>query len=173
MSEWEAQIDYCRHLGIRPVFLNSHEHVHMFPGLLQPVRRLAARLRIDFVRLPAAEWHGIKGSSGVVRAAAFTLLQLVSGRPHSSEPRLLGVAASGRLDLPHLRARLSRLAPGNYELMCHPGHLDPQAAQHSNLANYHDWQGEFDLLTSEAFAALLREKDIRLTSFADLRERSA
>jgi predicted glycoside hydrolase/deacetylase ChbG (UPF0249 family) len=168
IEEWQAQIQHCIQLGIRPAFVNSHEHVHMLPTLYRRVRALAATFGIRHVRAPGVEWSPRRSPGALARGAAFALLRAFAGRAVTHEPRLLGVLPSGRLDLAYCKWAFGRLVPGSYELMCHPGHADPQARSDPKLAAYHDWQGEFDALTSEGFRTLLAERGVRLIGFEQL-----
>ena len=56
-AEWSAQIERVLASGIRPSHLDSHQHVHVLPGLLDLARELAARYGIPFVRVPVEGWR--------------------------------------------------------------------------------------------------------------------
>ncbi len=165
-AEWDAQIRRCLALGLRPAFLNSHEHVHMWPAL----RRLAMALGVD---------HGIRHIRHVVpdrepsewRATPRHLLLGAMARigpaPRAGTPRFLGLGASGRISLDYLERAFRTLHPGEtYELMCHPGHTPPDAD--SRLRAYHDWEGEWRTLLNPAFRALCARHDITLVRYAEL-----
>ena len=169
LAEWRAQIEHCRSLGLQLAFLNSHEHLHVMPGLYPAVRALAAEFGIRHVRGPSPEW-GRNGSAGALaRNLVFVAARGWAGRAPAGEPTLLGVAPSGRLDLGYCRWRFSRLAPGrSFELMCHPGHADPAARGIPALTEYHDWEAELRTLMSADFRQLLQQHGIVLTTYSGL-----
>src|SRR5438067_2291957 len=73
-------------------------------------------------------------------------------------PRLLGLNESGRLTLGYFQRVLPKLRTGQaYELMCHPGYLEVAQICDARLLAYHDWQGEFELLTSPALESLFEQ----------------
>src|SRR6185369_10451605 len=152
MEEWRMQIRRCCDLGVRPAFLNSHEHIHMLPLLYGRVRSLAAEFGIRHVRAPRAEWVVAFAPADLARNSALSIFSAMSKAAGSDEPRLLGVAKSGRLDVAYLEWRLQRLENGvTYELMCHPGRSDDVALADPKLAAYHDWEGELQTLLSPGF----------------------
>lgn len=167
-QEWRAQIRRCLDLDLRPEFLNSHEHVHMLPPLYRLVLRLASEFGIRFVRQTGPEWRPKLSAGSVIRGVAFSLMHLPVRSTHD-QPVTIGVNPSGRLTLEYCDFRFPRLAGGHsYELMCHPGHRDDAAALHPALTRYHDWEGEFAVLTDPRFRTALEKWDIRLRSYKTL-----
>jgi predicted glycoside hydrolase/deacetylase ChbG (UPF0249 family) len=167
LDEWRAQLDHCRNAGLKLDFLNSHEHMHMLPLLHARVRALAAEFGIPNVRAPHPEWSPGTGLGGAVRSALFGAMQLATPAGAESEPVLIGVAKSGKLDIEYCQWRFARLREGGvYELMCHPGRDDAEARRDPKLADYHDWEGELATITGTAFRSLLEARQIRLVSYA-------
>jgi len=169
-EEWSAQIETVRGAGIEPVFLNSHEHLHMFPGLFSRFTSLARHFSIEWIRVCQPEWS-LTGSSGHwLRTAVFAATGAINSAPADlRHATLIGTAPSGRLQLDYLKTMLTKLQPGRvYELMCHPGKNTPNQA--GNLADYHDWSGEHALLTGNELPQLLRESQVELSSFSQLQQ---
>src|SRR2546423_8154190 len=52
--EWSAQIESFLACGVRPGHLDSHCHLHAYPGLYRLTMRLAARYRLPGVRRACA-----------------------------------------------------------------------------------------------------------------------
>ncbi len=167
-EEFAAQIDRCVALGVSPVFLNSHEHVHMLPGIYGAVVRLARERRIQFVRHSAPDWGYATSSAGVVRNALIQGLSWLQ-RPDGLEarmPRMLGLSVSGRLGLQYLEALGPRLAPdAPAELMCHPGWCESGDISDSALTHYHHWNQELAALLSPEFAALREQFAIEIVGY--------
>lgn len=167
-EEWRAQIEAVLALGLEPRFLNSHEHVHMLPGLFGLSLALAGEYRIPHVRLTRPEWLSPLGLSAVLRNALVQAMAAANRRQASpSGPLFIGLGRSGRLDLAYLRRLFARLKPGGvYELMCHPGHGDP--AVDPRLVAYHAWEQELALLTGPQIKGLYEEFNIRLVNYRGL-----
>jgi predicted glycoside hydrolase/deacetylase ChbG (UPF0249 family) len=76
---------------------------------------------------------------------------------------------SGNLSLDYFRSLFPTLRAGRvYELMCHPGHLDPQEITAPELLAYHCWESELALLQSEEFMGLCRTYQVELVRYRDL-----
>lgn len=168
--EWRAQIERCLDAGLKLQFLNSHEHVHMLPGLFKLVQNLADEYRIAHVRLANADLWRSRGGGAVIRGAIVRTLATVAGR-RVAQPvaRFVGLEASGKLRLADLDAVTAGLQPGRvYELMCHPGRVDRAEVRDPRLLGYHDWEGELATLTDPRSRELLRGRRIRLVGYRDL-----
>jgi predicted glycoside hydrolase/deacetylase ChbG (UPF0249 family) len=169
-AEWRHQIERCLSSGLRPVFLNSHEHLHMLPPLFEQVMGLASEFGIRHVRRSLPEKPSTASPGALVRDAALWALGSATGnRQAASEPRLVGMGISGRIDLAYLRTMLPRLEPAcTYELMCHPGRPPLSASIPPELLAYHGWEQERSTFTSQAFRELLHTANVRLLRFRDL-----
>jgi chitin disaccharide deacetylase len=167
-AEWRAQIEKCIASGLQIRFLNSHEHVHMFPGLYRVIVGLAREFKVPFVRYTQPEFDSAYGLSSFVRSLAIGGLSCVQSRLPQT-PEFVGLAPSGHLDLAYVKKRCARLRSGRiYELMCHPGRHDPIAAAQPHLRHYHDWTGELECLLGESFREALARHDVQLARFRDL-----
>jgi len=172
-AEWRAQIERCISLGLRVRFLNSHEHVHMLPSLHRVAMSLAREFDITHVRRTRTEWR-VRGSPGsVMRNLLLGAIGTMHGRNSGGPaPRMLGLAESGKLGREYLQERLRTLDDGEvYELMCHPGRLDPEEAIDPRIRSYHNWESERTLLCSDDIQQSLGDLGIRLIGFRDLEVR--
>ena len=170
INEWRAQIQRCVQAGLQLEFLNSHEHVHMLPALYPGVLSLAREFNIPHVRAPQPEWGPVWNLAACIRNGVFVTVKMLVPRPPRPEPVLIGVSQSGQLDQAYCEWRFSRLRRGcSYELMCHPGWNDEVALRDPRLGAYHNWEGELQTLTSAEFSGFLRDNQISLASYADLR----
>jgi len=169
-DEWRAQIDRCLEHGLKVRFLNSHEHVHMFPSLFVLIQKLAADYAIPYIRFPDTGIARDGGASGVIRCATLRALAILNRRRLTMPaPRFLGFETSGRLSRATLPGILANLRPGRvYELMCHPGYGVSEGDAGRALRAYHRWDDELACLTSEETRSLLRNNNIWLVGFRDL-----
>lgn len=163
-AEWRAQIERCRTAGLRLRFLNSHEHVHMWPALWRVARALGDEFGIPHLRRVRPEWQG---TQGWLRNLALGLMSMWV--PDAAEPRFLGLAASGRLDEAAVRRALGGLAAGGvYELMCHPGDDDATELDAPHLRTYHAWTLERQTLCAPGLRAWCAERGIVPCGYRDL-----
>lgn len=169
--EWQAQIDRCLAAGLKPVFLNSHEHIHMLPPLFGIAASLARRHGIAHLRFTRVERPARWSAASLLRGAIVGGLQAACAwRSPPPAPRLLGLEPSGRLDEAYLQRIVPRLRPGRvYELMCHPGRFDRQEITDPRLLAYHDWEGELSTLKRPSVRQLLQRAGVQLLRYRDLR----
>jgi predicted glycoside hydrolase/deacetylase ChbG (UPF0249 family) len=166
-KEWCTQIETIRGFGIKPQFLNSHEHIHMLPKLFALAGELAAEYQIPYLRLSDADWLPPFGFSSLLRNVLIkAMASLNSRRISTRSPLFIGLSRSGKLDLAYLQRCFAKFKPGGvYELMCHPGHFDATEITDARLLSYHAWESELALLTGTEFKALCEEYNIKLTNY--------
>ena len=172
-DEWRAQIECCLDAGLQPKFLNSHEHMHMFPGLYPITVDLAAEYGIPHLRHAAPEWPPGPGVSALLRDAIMALLSATNyHRCRRVAPRFMGMGESGRLSADYLQRIHKRLRPGGiYELMCHPGYFDPEEVRDERLLGYHDWEQERRNLSESGLRTLLKDNQVELIGYRHLQIR--
>ena len=174
-DEWRAQVERVRGAGLPIAFLNTHQHVHLWPPLRRLVLRLAADYRVGWVRRLEPEWRESRTPAGFARGAVVTLLQALPPRPAGRgaarrDPLAIpcaGLGPSGRLDVGYLVRLVARLAPGSRtELMCHPGYADPSAPP--PLRGYHAWEQELAALCSAEFREACERHRVVLSRYSAL-----
>ena len=174
-GEWRAQIERCLKADLKISFLNSHEHIHMLPGLFGLVQMLAKEYAIMHVRFPRME-YSIKNltPSALIRDSLLGILGIFNRRKlQNFNIDCLGLRESGKLSLDYLRRKLPALESDRvFELMCHPGYTDEREVKNSKHLAYHDWQGELDTLTSPDMKHLLKENGICLVGYRHLEIRN-
>ena len=173
--ELAAQIDRVRMAGIQPSHLDSHQHLHVLPGIGGLVLDLARRFSIRAIRIPAEPVAFIGATPATVgRLAGRGGLTMLANlfRQHAAaagirtSDHFFGMLAGGQLTEPALLAILRRLPPGDSELMTHPGFADESLADAFRWG--YQWDAERQALTAPAVRALLVERQIRLISFREL-----
>jgi predicted glycoside hydrolase/deacetylase ChbG (UPF0249 family) len=168
--EWRAQIRRCIEAGLRPCFLNSHEHVHVLPPLFKIVLQLASEFRIKSIRLPAAEWLQPWSIAAVGRNLFVSCLGALNRVTEDAPvPRFLGLARSGRLDRRYFETVLPNLIPGKcYELMCHPGIGGSHELKFARALDYHDWDLELSTLCDPSLPDLLARYNVSVIGYRAL-----
>lgn len=140
-AEAAAQIRRVQSAGLRLSHIDTHKHTHLFPRVLAPLLRAARGCAVPAIRNPfEPAWARIatSGSSAIARRLAVTLLNtrcrafhsLVAASGLVTTQGAIGVLATGTSDVPGaLRSLLAALPDGAWELVCHPGYLDPHLDQ--------------------------------------------
>ncbi len=172
IAEWEAQIQKAIQAGIVPSYLDSHQHVHLYPALADTLIDLAVKYKIPFIRCPK-RFRGVRASGfwGAMKAA---LLSALSPGLRSKCERggvafpddLWGVSMSGRLDREQLSRCLDSLENGVSELLCHPGE-----AGSGLYADWHyQWEREMKALIDPSVCEKARQLHIELVNYRTVYE---
>ena len=169
-KEWQAQIQRCIDANLEPVFLNTHEHLHMYPALFKIIKNLADQYSIPFVRYSGPEWGRWDGAGGMVRNTLLHVMHLFNRKQAPpGTPVLLGMSSSGKLDIPYMQECLTGLQPGViYELMCHPGYYYPDEVTDQRLLAYHHWEQELELLKSDKLKEMCVVAGVDCVSYRDI-----
>jgi len=148
-SELEAQINKITLAGIRPVFINSHQHLHLLPGIMDMVIEIAQREGIAYIRLVD---EPIRSAGKIFRKLQLVFLKLLSGLAKNKidkaglvyNNKFIGFINAGNLSREDIELARS-IKNGIIELGCHPGLEDDQLR--SRYSHWHyNWQKEYDLL---------------------------
>lgn len=170
--ELDAQIRKVLATGVRVSHLDSHQHLHMLPGVLKVTLKLAHEHGISRVRFPheAIRPYMFRKPAGLSRVAQLAVLNMFCGSgkrgfPTSTE-HFAGFYYGGALKTENLLELVSHLpSSGTCELMCHPGHADPSASR----AHWgYRWPDELEALKNRDVTAALKARGIRLISWRDM-----
>ncbi len=121
-QEWRAQIQLLRErLGGRTLsHLDSHQHVHVLPGLWVVGRRLQGEFSIPRLRVP---WEGTGHAARKNFPFGLALQTLAWLRRHGADEHFFGVGASLHFTAAAFQSFAQRVAQNpqqNFELMIHP-----------------------------------------------------
>lgn len=153
-QEGRRQIAAFREHGITLAHLDSHQHVHVLPGLWRVTQRLAGEAGIPRVRVP---WCPAR--CGVRRSVGGVVLQGLSGWRRHAAPTArpcLGLAHSGHNTIEIIRAELREARGHDVEFVSHPGYATPGLQQAYGEWDY-DWDAERRLIMDDAWPALLAD----------------
>jgi len=171
-QELDAQICKILDYGIRVSHLDSHQHIHMLPGIRKIVGELANKYSISAVRYPKESLmpYMLKENGGIGRLAQLLSLNMfcmIARTPAIQQPDcFFGFFYGGGLTKDRLQKILQRLCPdGTSEIMCHPGVYDDTCQY--NHWGYH-WQDELDALTDREIREFINSRGVELISYADL-----
>lgn len=171
-DELEAQMKKICGRGLRISHLDSHQHLHILPGIIRITAELGKAYGVPVIRLPRERLplstqigNGSPARLAQMRALNFFSL-LGKGLIERRADYFFGFLFGGELSKKNLRTILEALpTSGVCELMCHPGAHDPNTA----YAHWqYRWQEELDALIDNEMMDFIRERDIRLISFREL-----
>jgi len=166
-TEWSAQLERIAATGLPVTHLDSHQHLHLFPGLRELALDLAREYRIPFVRLP--RFHTISPARPVSLAVNFLSARLVRALDRAGLKRVgfAGLENSGRQDAQTLARDIEQCPARAMELAFHPGRADPATQEKYRHWNFH-WDQELAALRAPGFRAELERLNVTPASFADL-----
>jgi predicted glycoside hydrolase/deacetylase ChbG (UPF0249 family) len=164
--ELTAQLARVADAGLGPSHLDSHQHVHLHPGLLPIVLRLARRFGIGAVRAARRMVPLLGARPAALAFFAWRASRRVRREGLRSPDAMVGVAESGGLREDRLLRAVERLPEGTSELICHPG--TDGAAIGSAYAWGFSWDEETRALTGARVRDALGRRGVQLVSYRDL-----
>nr|WP_321509182.1 ChbG/HpnK family deacetylase [uncultured Hyphomonas sp.] len=170
--ELDAQIARIRESGLAISHLDSHQHVHMLPGILKVAQDLGRKHGIAPMRLPRepVSPYMLASPGGLSRVAQQLVLNHFCRRGGKgfgpTTDRFAGFYFGGKLDTDALLKVIAAMPQtGTCELMCHPGEDDPAS---DKLHWGYNWAHELSALKADTVKAEVAAKGIELISFRDL-----
>lgn len=162
--EARAQIEKLLKTGIHPSHIDSHQHLHLFPGFSEIIIRVAKDYRIPFVRCPDVR----KKRLFYIHLFSKHLRKILLREGFPEPPEFFGFECSSSFSLEFL-AEIAKKTPTDIaELMVHPGLEDEQL--HNKYRWGYNWEKELDCILSEEAKKILNEHNVLLTSFKELKE---
>lgn len=170
-KELKAQIELLNSAGIKITHINSHEHIHIIPQMLDIFIRLAKEYDIPAIRFPAGD-RPPAALSVKENYKSFVLNYFagrikdnldVSGLSHTDF--FFGLIDAGRLTEEKLIRMMDNMKDGVTELVCHPGFLSPE------VLDRYKWhigaEGELFALISHRVRNAVKNNGIKLISFGE------
>lgn len=152
-KECEAQIQKIFEAGITPQFINSHQHLHLLPGIMDITISLAKKYGISYIRI-VREPLGSRGS--LLRKAQLIFLNFLSWLMKKKIKKaglkcndfFVGFINAGNLGKNeiYLAKKLQNKHPDKFiELGCHPGFESSDLVDKYGHWQY-NWQKELETL---------------------------
>jgi predicted glycoside hydrolase/deacetylase ChbG (UPF0249 family) len=164
--EWNAQLDAIAQVGLPVDHLDSHQHVHVFPGLCDVALRLAVGRSIPAVRVTRSVAPGPVGIVMRRLSARFATAARRVGRVFPGDAA--GLDEAGQLDVGRSVTALDRLASSPaavVELSGHPGL--PDDPDRSRYEWKYRWGDELDALCAPSVRAAVERHGFRLGTYRD------
>ena len=172
-AEFGAQIKKVREAGLKVTHLDSHEHIHVLPDILEVVVNLAVEMGVPYVRLPREDTCVIKKSFSardLIRhaglkafAAQAERVMTIAGVQHNDV--FWGHFHSGRIDDGILGFMIRNLAEGVNELAVHPAVVTADLVKRSYW--HRNAQKEMEALLEGEWKRLLSKEGIYLVTHSE------
>jgi len=171
-SELQAQITKVTNSGVNVSHLDSHQHLHMLPRVLNITVELAKKFGIHAIRIPKESVHVnmLAERRFFSRVPALLILRFFCHKarnmPVTRTDHFAGFFYGGNLHKKNLQKVIKHLPiNGTCELMCHPGIDDP--VSNYDHWGYH-WSKELEALTNPVVSSLISSKGIKIISYREL-----
>jgi len=173
-EELEAQVQKVIAAGLVPSHFDSHQHVHVLPGILNIVLELSQKYGVQFIRLPReggilSKMSGVPIGRVVQAMVLNTFCRMANRRIEERTDSFSGFLYGGNLNKGNLLNVLKQLPrEGTCEIMCHPG-LENSASRYGHW-HYH-WSDELNALIDDEIKQFVRNAGIQLVSCRELQSR--
>ncbi len=162
-EELEAQVEKVIRAGIKPVFLNGNQHLHLLPGVMDIVIDLAKKCDVPYIRI-VIEPVSLSGGK-FFRKLQLLFLNFLSAKAKKKIQKagfecndyFVGFVNAGNLsesDIKFAEKLASKYLDKIVELGCHPGYETEEFKnKYSHWGNY-NWQKELILLQARPVQVL-------------------
>lgn len=168
--ELAAQLQKVEATGIPISHVDSHQHMHTLPGIIDIVLDLAARAGIRAVRTPRTPlFAGAFGGLGqlVGRLGLSTLARLAACKAHRrgllTPDNFAGIVAGEAVSEGELLHLIAHLPQGTTEVMMHPGMKNDVLQEDSGWQ--HDFEAELAAILSPRVGEALRKAEVEPVNF--------
>jgi chitin disaccharide deacetylase len=167
--ELKAQIERILKTGIKIDHISSHEHIHIFPGLMEIFIYLSREFNIPSIRYPHKETATSTNSiykTAILSYLGHNMLRKLSKSGLKHTDHFSGLINSGKLKEDTLSNIIRSLKDGTTELVCHPGRLGPEIE--SRYPFHKNCELELKALTNPETREVINENAIKLISYSEL-----
>lgn len=173
-EEIDAQLLKLREHGLVISHLDSHQFVHLLPGIMEIMLRKCVEYRIPYVRFPyyTFTWHDLACGRFLRLASQLVLNTLcacwkarIRKAGIKTCDRFIGFLLSGRMTEDGLMRVIRRLSDGVSELNCHPAWVNAELVASYGAWGY-DWETELGALCSDDIRTVLRTSGVKLSGFS-------
>ena len=157
-KELRNQLNKVTNIGIRPQFMNSHQHLHLLPGIMDICIKLAIEYDIPYIRIVNEPVNLSDGK--LFRKTQLAFLNFLSSMAKKkirkaglqSNDFFVGFVNAGNLsekDINKAKKLAEKYPDKVIELGCHLGYEDEELKRkYKHWGNY-NWERELELLTND------------------------
>ena len=169
-EELAAQIEKIKGEGLSVTHLDSHEHVHMLPWVMDIALELCSEFSIPYIRIPLESPFVTKVDFRLKDLIRYKALRFFSTNAKKVLPKFavcsntdfLGHFHSGRLNKSILMAMADNIPEGITELAVHPAVNSPEFLR--EFPWYSNGHVEMEVLMSEDWENKLKTRGITLAA---------
>ena len=173
-AELAAQIEKVLRAGLKPTHIDSHQHLHHVPKIIEIVLELADTAKIHAIRISDTKiFEGDFGGVGqfIGRVGLASLAKFAAHKARKKNfampDHFTGIVAGESVTENFMLNLIENLRGGTTEVMLHPG------TDNSVLKSFckweHNFEAELQAVTSPKVLKLLDEKNISAVNFNALR----
>ncbi len=168
-----AQVRKMEKTGLALTHIDSHQHMHMLPGVIDIALDAAKSIGLSATRISKSPlFTGFSGNPAqlVGRAGLWTLSSLAKRRAKAACFRMpdhfAGIVAGVAVTEAHLRHIIEHVQSGTTEIMMHPGTDNEILIKET--AWDHDFEAEFAAMTSKEIMEILEKQGIETVSYREI-----
>lgn len=172
-TELTAQVEQVRSQGVNITHLDSHQHLHVFPGIIDIVLDIARKFDIKAIRIPDEPYLFLhQGAVARVMARNGLTFLARAARKKASNCGLVapdhffGMVSGGNMSEDSLAFIIEHLPEGVSEVMMHPG--SDNAIMSAAYGWPYHWQEELQAAVSPTVKQIVRDKGVDMISFGEL-----
>lgn len=164
-KEIHAQFKKFSDAGLKIRHVNSHQHLHIVPGVLEIVIRACRAHGVLFIRCPYSRpgrhWLSARLDKVILQFILNIFCYLSAAKIRSAGLKTYdntsGILFSGKLRSSEIKMLLSSFKNGLSELICHPAYVDKELLSSYGFWGY-SWAEERSLLSRSEIKALLKNE---------------
>jgi len=173
--ELDAQMLKAVAAGVHFTHIDSHQHMHVLPGIVPIIVALCQKFKVTAVRLPQEAYfsdYGYNTTFGrkIGRAGLTFCAQLAAKQFKKAgltyPDQFFGMLAGGNISVPVVNAFLSVLREGTGEIMTHPGNSKAILSQLYSWG--YNWEQERDVFMNKDIKNAIKKRNISLINFGEL-----
>ncbi len=160
-DELFEQVRLLKDAGREVTHIDSHQHLHILPGLGELVMEIARNFNIRWVRLPRPGYWSVYGLG--MNVLSKILCHTLKNNSLRYTDYFEGFECSGSMNEKTLTGILRNLKPGVTELLVHPGY--------DSSGDYdwaYCWEEELNALCSGNIKSLVKDEEIILNGFSEI-----
>lgn len=171
--ELTAQAQKMERTGLALTHVDSHQHMHMLPGIIDIALDVAEGIHLDATRISYTPlFTGFSGNPGqlVGRLGLFTLAEIAGWKAHRRHFRtpdhFAGIVAGEAVNEEHFKDIVNHLKPGTTEVMMHPGVDNERLLKDCGWD--HDYEAELASILSPEIQEMIKKKNVKVVNFGDI-----
>ncbi len=172
-AELDAQIRMVVDKGVKPTHLDSHQYLHLIPGIFEIVMKLSVKYGIKWIRYPSLD-QSYPGFSfqGLSKRAWLLLFSRVQGKAMRERnicvpDHFFAFGTGGYLDKKMLKSYICQVSEGINDVACHPGYLPENPAYYRWK---YRWEREVEALTDPDILRCVNQLGIKLGNYGSIKD---